>query len=187
MDFKLQYRLPNIFWCLGLWTKKHLFVILHTYSKCLIQMTQYHNNKEKNNESWSKIIILSCQNEIKNKMLKWTTLMYIYILPVHHCSILATSFLRRLKNNNIFTLQLSNPDSGAPGGQSNKSIYDRMDYVYFMNLVVHQLRAKTTLELIPHFECIIFQKDLHDVSNVSITSRNLWIKYDTGTILITSW
>ena len=187
MDFKLQYRLPNIFWCLGLWTKKHLFVISHTYLRCPIQMGQYHNNKDKNNESWSKIIILGYQNEIKNKILKWTTLMYIYILPVHHCSILAKSFLRRLKNNNIFTLQLSNPDSGAPGGQYNKSINDSVSYFHFMTLVAFKLGAETTWQLFPHLESIFFQWDLHEVSNVSITSRNLWIKYDTGTILITSW
>ena len=126
MDFKLQYRLPNIFWCLGVLTKKNSFVISHTYLRRLIQIAQYHNNKEKNNESWSKIIILSCQNEIKNKSLKWTTLMYIYLLPVHPCSILAKSFLSRLKNNNISTLQLSNLDSGLPSGWKYlESYYDR--------------------------------------------------------------
>ena len=33
-------------------------------------MAQYHNNKEKNKESWSNIVILSCQNKIKNKSFK---------------------------------------------------------------------------------------------------------------------
>ena len=169
--------------------KKNSFVISHTYLSCLIKMAQYHNNKEKNNESWSKIIILSCQNEIKNKNLKWTTLMYIYILPVHHCSILGKSFLRRLRNNNIFTLQLSNPDSGLLSGQSypeNLRFPDRLSYMRDMTLYFGAgilLNWAQTLLI----RCVLFQIDIHEVSNVSITSRNLWIKYDTVTTLITSW
>ena len=127
-------------------------------------MVQYHNNKEKNNESWSKIIILSCQNEIKNKSLKWTTLMYIYILPVHHCSILAKSFLRRLKNNNIFTLQLSNPDSSLPSDWSYEDFLRFEEYYdYIKSIVLYQFGTSWNMDL----PWIL--RDLHKVSNVSIT------------------
>ena len=161
MDFKLQYRPPNIFWYLGVLTTKNFFVISHTYLRCLIQIAQYHNNKEKNKESWSKIIILSCQNKIKNKSLKWATLMYIYILPVHHCSILAVSFLRRLKNNNIFTLQL--PDSCLPSDSTyDLSFNDYYDYIEFITLY---LGVSTTW----HIDIATLLVSLHSVSNVSIT------------------
>ena len=165
MDFKLQYRRPNIFWCLGVSTKKNFFVISHTYLRCLIQMAQYHNNKEKNNESWSKIIILSCQNKIQNKSLKWMTLMYIYILPVHHCSILAKSFLRRLKNNNIFTLQLGNPDSFLPSAWPYENGSRFEEYYDYSLLIVPILR------IYEDFAAHLYEmlRDLHNVSNVSIT------------------
>ena len=149
MDFKLQYRPPNIFWCLGVWTKKIFSVISHTYLRCLIQMAQYHNNIEKNQKSWSKIIISSCQNKIKNKSFKMGhPNVHLYI-----ASILAVSFLRRLKNNNIFTLQLSNPDSYPPKSPS-KSV-EFMDYFY---------------PIIPSGSAVVnFVVDLYNVSNVSIT------------------
>ena len=120
--------------------------------------------------------------------------MYIYILPVHHYSILAKSFLRRLKNNNIFKLQLSNPDSGLPSGWKYYESYDDREnssnyknYYNYMRDIALYLGAdrRSKEKLLQH--SFFFQLQLHRVSNVSITSRNLWIKYDTVTTLITSW
>ena len=119
--------------------------------------------------------------------------MYIYVLPVHPCSILAKSFLRRLKNNNIFTLQLSNPDSGLPSGWKYlESYYDRekdskiMDYYNYMTDIALYLGAdrRSSQWLLYHSFCL--QTELHDVSNVSITSRNSRIKHNTVTTLMTS-
>ena len=136
-------------------------------------MAQYHNNKEKNIKSWSKIIIFSCQNEIIHKSLKWTTLMYIYILPVLHCSILAKSFLRRLKNNNIFTLQLSNPDSCLPSDSTYESYSNFKNNYFYMKDIALYLEANRLWDDREVNLCVNFQMRLHDVSNVSITSKNL--------------
>ena len=105
--------------------------------------------------------------------------MYIYILPVHHCSILAKSFLRRLKKNNIFTLQLSNPDSGLPSSQTEESFSNFVDNKHYMKDIALYLRANGLWDEDRVYRCLNFQMRLHDVSNVSITSKNLQIKYDT--------
>ena len=90
--------------------------------------------------------------------------MYIYILPVHHCSILAKSFLRTLKDNNIFTLQLSNPDSSLPSDWSYEDV-SRFEEYYedIMYIVLYPFTSSWDMDL----PWIL--RDLHKVSNVSIT------------------
>ena len=99
--------------------------------------------------------------------------MYIYILPVHHCSILAESFLRRLKNNNIFTLQLSNPDSGLPSSQSYESYSEIENNINYMQDITLYLGANGLWDESLVINYVNFQMHLHEVSNVSITSKNL--------------
>ena len=91
--------------------------------------------------------------------------MYIYILPVHYCSILAKSFLRRLKNNNIFTLQLSNPDSCLPSAWSYENDSRFEEYYDYMKLILPILRDHRDVAT----DLYVMLRDLHNVSNVSIT------------------